>query len=832
MENCGILIIDGIDSRLENADKFFAAVPGDDSVICCGFLCELLSEYIISQCFFESCYIIVNPVISGIGRRKMRIRIINENDWEKSYDLDQSIIRIGSQVSCNIQLRDTSVPPLLMQIIRVNDAEIRNIMRFFAPNIMIIRGEQSFPADTNNPYEVFDGDQFNFGKYRMFISLGNDKTRIRTSPHISAEMFISKRELTPESTINGVLELKNLGTEKPCQFRMQISGIPNECVQFSPLPYLYPGASSSVGFIISHLLTKPDPGFTTVSIKISAPDEYFGEELEFNQDIYVAPVFDIVFDLEDDSKDLAGFNKGESPQAKLPEKQAPSLLSIPDTSRLDSSAEVEASAEQKAAPVRIVSAKDTSKNPFDENVNEESTPYSRKKTKEPVVVIRGGKDDAFDGENKEPASNKAAKPEPVAPQRPVRTSKSRVKKSDVKLTPSEKAAAAEFTEKLERNEKARTAPFEVVNEEEERKPEENAAERNLLHDETIKVVSSKQAAESWGPVEEEKPAEVSQLPQEENTVEEKQQKDENVKVVSEEQPFEDWKPAAEEKLAEPQQPRQEEKPVEDDLLSDGNAKVVPAKQAAQKRKPAAEEKPAEPQQPRQEEKPIEDDLLSDGNAKVVPAKQAAQKRKPVAEEKPAEPQQSRQEEKTIEDDLLSDGNAKVVPVKQAAWEEKPAETQQPAQNEKPAGESGAIGKNDTEDKASAEPAAENKSNSEEESAAMPLMLSEEKQVKRQRKKRVSPAVEKAEKPAEPVPTLPAHDMFRDNAGDEAEHLEHNFANKFRPGGDTPVVVVSGGGFDDAGFDENSETHDTGEPSGTQEGNKPQIRVVKGDTFDG
>ena len=41
----------------------------------------------------------------------MRIRIINDKDWEKSYELDKSIIRVGSQITCDIMISDPDVHP-------------------------------------------------------------------------------------------------------------------------------------------------------------------------------------------------------------------------------------------------------------------------------------------------------------------------------------------------------------------------------------------------------------------------------------------------------------------------------------------------------------------------------------------------------------------------------------------------------------------------------------------------------------------------------------------------------------------------------------------------
>ena len=234
----------------------------------------------------------------------MRIRVINQNDWEKNYEFDKSIIRIGNQISCDIMLHETDIQPLQMQLVRVNENEIRYTMRFFGDNITITRGNQSFPAEKITPYNLLDGDKVSFSSYRLIFSMEDEKTRTRSSSHIEAEMFMPRRNLSPETPINGVVKLKNIGTEKACQFHMEISGIPNDCFQFSPLPYLYPGGSSSVGFVISHRQTRPEPGFHTVSITLTAQDDYFGEVLEFNQDIYVTAVFKNDFALVDDSPEI------------------------------------------------------------------------------------------------------------------------------------------------------------------------------------------------------------------------------------------------------------------------------------------------------------------------------------------------------------------------------------------------------------------------------------------------------------------------------------------------------------------------------------------------
>ena len=252
----------------------------------------------------------------------MIIRVINKSDWEKNYNFDKSIVRVGSQTSCDIALEGKDIQPLHLQITQVNGTDKSYVMRVFSENVTITRGGQVITAMKLSPYDMVDGDKVSFGSYRMIISLEDEKSRVRTSLHMQAEMFMAKRDLSPDSPLNGTVTLRNLGTEKPCQFNIRITGIPNECLQTGPMPYIYPGGSSSVGFMISHLETTPPPGFHTVSIRLSAPSEYFGEVLEFNQDIYVTPVFRNEFILEDDAPLVERVNPSNEEKKAAPDRKS------------------------------------------------------------------------------------------------------------------------------------------------------------------------------------------------------------------------------------------------------------------------------------------------------------------------------------------------------------------------------------------------------------------------------------------------------------------------------------------------------------------------------
>ena len=88
----------------------------------------------------------------------MKIRIINENDWEKAYYYDKDIIRIGSQLGCDIQLKGQNIQPIHLQLIVTNGPENGGVIRAFADGVTLTRGEQVQNMVRTEAYDLIEGD--------------------------------------------------------------------------------------------------------------------------------------------------------------------------------------------------------------------------------------------------------------------------------------------------------------------------------------------------------------------------------------------------------------------------------------------------------------------------------------------------------------------------------------------------------------------------------------------------------------------------------------------------------------------------------------------------
>ena len=510
----------------------------------------------------------------------MKIRIINENDWEKAYYYDKEIIRIGSQLGCDIQLKGQNIQPIHLQLIAANGSEDNTEVRAFADGVTLTRGEQVQYMNRAEAYSLIEGDKITLGNYRIIVEFGNDRTRVRKSRSIEAELVLYKSELEMDHPISGLITLKNIGTEHACQFHMEIHGLPEDCVRAQPMPYLFPGGKGTTGFVITHLGTRPEPGFHTMSITLTAPDDYFGEMLEFNQNIYVAPVFSNIINLTDDSTDL--MNMYETIRSY--EQERGSAQAAAAAVAIDAIAGQPSGVEtvDEGKPLVVINTGDKKKADFsneedDEDLTQGMSMRGRKPEKK--VVKKSGK---FEGEESEHAAsdNQTSAPAAVAKRRkPAKERKKPGAKESVEKNKPESVTEAPV--QASKPESVMKAPAR------ESKPEsvkEAPVQENKPETVTVEPVrESKPESVKEAPVQESKPEPVKQEPDRES-------KPESVK----EAPVQESKP----------EPVKQEPVRESKLESVKEVPVQESKPETVKQEPVRENKPESVKDaPVQESKP-------------------------------------------------------------------------------------------------------------------------------------------------------------------------------------------------------------------------------------
>ena len=255
----------------------------------------------------------------------MDIRLINSEGWSKEYSFAKPIVRVGSGTNADIRVSYPGLSPVCIQFSMSLQNRQEITARALDENIRIRRGTNTVSCVKGEAYGILEGDAVLFAEYTLLCTRTDSSVRVQKSEHMEASLILSSNVLHENAPIRGTLVLKNTGTDRPCQFRMEMSGIPESCMNAEPLPFLPAGSTATVYFLLKHGKTIPDPEFQTLTLTLMAPDDYFGETLRFTASLFVSPVVDSEFVLCDD-------RPAEAPAEIVSEKKTQtSGKGVPDT---------------------------------------------------------------------------------------------------------------------------------------------------------------------------------------------------------------------------------------------------------------------------------------------------------------------------------------------------------------------------------------------------------------------------------------------------------------------------------------------------------------------
>ncbi len=222
----------------------------------------------------------------------MKLNIVEENGWAKSITIRKTITRVGSASSNDVCLYSDQVAPLQLQILSSPDLPSSCRVVNLANELTIYHHGAPSALPTYCMVDMRDGDELEIGGFRLIFELPLASSILRTSSSMEAWITFPNAVLSVDYPLEGRLTIKNTGSQKNCQFRVTISGLPADCYQVDPIPLMYPGAQEEVRLRLFHRTTHPEAGFRDVMAVINAPASYPGEELVIRQGVYITPVFE------------------------------------------------------------------------------------------------------------------------------------------------------------------------------------------------------------------------------------------------------------------------------------------------------------------------------------------------------------------------------------------------------------------------------------------------------------------------------------------------------------------------------------------------------------
>jgi hypothetical protein len=231
----------------------------------------------------------------------MKLLISEEGGFRKEFVIAKAVTRIGSSPANDLQLRSLQVSPFHMQILYTHDMPDRcKVVNLSGESMVFFSNGQENSLPVYTPVEMGAGDEIRLRDTRLVFELPLTAGVLSTSPQISAALFLPDPVMRPNTTLVGRIALKNEGNQPSCQFDVEVGGLPEDCYQVDPVPLMYPGAQEDVNIRFFHHKSFPVAGSQSVTISVTAPESYPGEQVTLQQGIYVTPVLEQGLQILDD----------------------------------------------------------------------------------------------------------------------------------------------------------------------------------------------------------------------------------------------------------------------------------------------------------------------------------------------------------------------------------------------------------------------------------------------------------------------------------------------------------------------------------------------------
>jgi len=329
----------------------------------------------------------------------MQITIFEENGFTKQIKIDKAVTRIGSSPASDVQLRSPNVSSFHLQILYTQDTPDRCKVLNLATETASLHAnglEKSLA-----PYvtaEAFAGDELHLKGFRLRFDLPLTSGTLSSSQKISASISLPEPVLRPKATLLGRISLKNEGDNNSCQFDVEISGFPENCFQIDPVPLIYAGGQEDVNIRFFHRQTHPEAGFQSVTISVTAPSSYPGEQVIIQQGIYIAPMLEQGLVIHDDTPEPLPITPVVESASQSSDQEVSETITTPPKT-IETLAMVELAAQPETAPITTKPAPVPVADP---------APGSEKSAEEPVL---GGAENETPDQKPAPA----ARPLPANP---------------------------------------------------------------------------------------------------------------------------------------------------------------------------------------------------------------------------------------------------------------------------------------------------------------------------------------------------------------------------------------------------------------------------------
>jgi hypothetical protein len=251
-----------------------------------------------------------------------RVEIVDRDGWRKEFPLEKPLIYIGSDAGNEIPLhvsRGGGVAPRHLQLIALPGDRPGYRAINLGDTDVVLGDEVDRSLAPRSATEITDGARFQVGDFTLLFRLGGAWAEgppregarpaassavapavqpsaapagQRTSASIGLRLSLPRSVVDPDSPLEGIVAVRNLGNEPGVQFRLEVDGLEPDWYEIGSGPILFPNVEKGVRLRIRH---PRGPGILAgrreISICCTAPEAYPGESVTVAHVLEILPFY-------------------------------------------------------------------------------------------------------------------------------------------------------------------------------------------------------------------------------------------------------------------------------------------------------------------------------------------------------------------------------------------------------------------------------------------------------------------------------------------------------------------------------------------------------------
>jgi hypothetical protein len=240
-----------------------------------------------------------------------RVDISDKDGWRREFPLQKTITFIGSDPRNDVVLErhhGSGVEPRHLQLLALPGSAQYRLVNLGNYEVLLGTGSNR-PLPPHASQDIGNSEVVRVGEFTLTFHTTAARVEpitggmpvvggvpvpdtSNTGNAIGLTLMLPATQLLINQALDGSIKVKNRGNKPGAQFKIELDGWPEDSYQMGPGPVLFPNAEKEIFFKLRYpQALNFVAGERKITVRVSAPEVYLGEQAIATQVIHVMPQY-------------------------------------------------------------------------------------------------------------------------------------------------------------------------------------------------------------------------------------------------------------------------------------------------------------------------------------------------------------------------------------------------------------------------------------------------------------------------------------------------------------------------------------------------------------